>query len=93
MNCRRTSSTVPYPKIRLAAGFWRLYSQRIESAPMRSAASLPVPAQTDMMLTGTPPGVGFARKPPIFLKHGDEVVVEIEGIGRLCNPVRQAKDS
>lgn len=46
-----------------------------------------------VILTGTPPGVGFARKPPIFLKHGDEVVVEIEGIGRLCNPVRQAKDS
>lgn len=45
-----------------------------------------------VILTGTPPGVGFARKPPIFLKHGDEVVVEIEGIGRLCNPVRQAED-
>ena len=46
-----------------------------------------------VILTGTPPGVGFARKPPIFLKHGDEVVVEIDGIGRLRNPVRQAKDS
>ena len=40
-----------------------------------------------VILTGTPPGVGFARKPPIFLKHGDEVVVEVEGIGRLRNPV------
>ncbi|MFQ5546368.1 MAG: fumarylacetoacetate hydrolase family protein, partial [Acidiferrobacterales bacterium] len=46
-----------------------------------------------VILTGTPPGVGFTRKPPTFLKHGDEVVVEIEGIGRLCNPVRQAGDS
>ena len=45
-----------------------------------------------VILTGTPPGVGFARKPPIFLKHGDEVVVEIEGIGCLRNPVRQAED-
>jgi 2-keto-4-pentenoate hydratase/2-oxohepta-3-ene-1,7-dioic acid hydratase in catechol pathway len=32
--------------------------------------------------------VGFARKPPIFLKAGDEVVVEIDGIGRLTNPVK-----
>ncbi|MDH3673559.1 MAG: fumarylacetoacetate hydrolase family protein [Gammaproteobacteria bacterium] len=45
-----------------------------------------------VILTGTPPGVGFARKPPIFLKHGDEVVVKIEAIGRLRNPVRQPED-
>jgi 2,4-diketo-3-deoxy-L-fuconate hydrolase len=42
----------------------------------------------DVISTGTPHGVGFARKPPIFLKAGDEVVVEIEGIGRLTNPVK-----
>jgi 2,4-diketo-3-deoxy-L-fuconate hydrolase len=42
----------------------------------------------DVISTGTPHGVGFARKPPIFLKAGDEVVVEIEGIGRLSNPVK-----
>jgi len=41
----------------------------------------------DVILTGTPVGVGFARTPPIFLQPGDEVVVEIEGIGRLSNPV------
>jgi 2-keto-4-pentenoate hydratase/2-oxohepta-3-ene-1,7-dioic acid hydratase in catechol pathway len=41
-----------------------------------------------VILTGTPQGVGFARKPPVFLKAGDEVVVEIEKIGRLVNPVR-----
>jgi 2-keto-4-pentenoate hydratase/2-oxohepta-3-ene-1,7-dioic acid hydratase in catechol pathway len=41
----------------------------------------------DVISTGTPHGVGFARKPPIFLKAGDEVVVEIDGVGRLSNPV------
>jgi 2-keto-4-pentenoate hydratase/2-oxohepta-3-ene-1,7-dioic acid hydratase in catechol pathway len=40
-----------------------------------------------VILTGTPQGVGFARKPPLFLKPGDEVVIEIEKIGRLVNPV------
>jgi 2,4-didehydro-3-deoxy-L-rhamnonate hydrolase len=44
----------------------------------------------DVISTGTPHGVGFARKPPIFLKSGDEVVVEIQGVGRLSNPVRAA---
>jgi 2-keto-4-pentenoate hydratase/2-oxohepta-3-ene-1,7-dioic acid hydratase in catechol pathway len=46
-----------------------------------------------VIMTGTPPGVGFARKPPVFLKHGDEVVIEIEGIGRLRNPVIEEKSS
>lgn len=41
-----------------------------------------------VILTGTPQGVGFARKPPVHLKAGDEVTVEVEGIGRLTNPVR-----
>jgi 2-keto-4-pentenoate hydratase/2-oxohepta-3-ene-1,7-dioic acid hydratase in catechol pathway len=41
----------------------------------------------DVISTGTPQGVGFARKPPIFLKPGDQVEVEIERIGRLANPV------
>lgn len=43
-----------------------------------------------LILTGTPPGVGFARNPPVFLAHGDSVRVEIEGIGTLENPVRNA---
>jgi 2-keto-4-pentenoate hydratase/2-oxohepta-3-ene-1,7-dioic acid hydratase in catechol pathway len=37
--------------------------------------------------TGTPPGVGFAMTPPEFLRAGDVVTLEIEGIGRLANPV------
>jgi 2-keto-4-pentenoate hydratase/2-oxohepta-3-ene-1,7-dioic acid hydratase in catechol pathway len=41
----------------------------------------------DLIFTGTPPGVGFARKPPLFLKAGDIVEVEIEGLGLLRNPV------
>jgi 2-keto-4-pentenoate hydratase/2-oxohepta-3-ene-1,7-dioic acid hydratase in catechol pathway len=41
----------------------------------------------DVIFTGTPPGVGAARKPPIFLKPGDTVEVEIEGLGTLRNPV------
>jgi 2-keto-4-pentenoate hydratase/2-oxohepta-3-ene-1,7-dioic acid hydratase in catechol pathway len=43
----------------------------------------------DLIFTGTPPGVGFARKPPVFLKGGDVVEVEIEGLGVLRNPVVQ----
>jgi 2-keto-4-pentenoate hydratase/2-oxohepta-3-ene-1,7-dioic acid hydratase in catechol pathway len=42
----------------------------------------------DLILTGTPHGVGAFRDPSIYLKDGDEVVVEIEGIGRLVNPCR-----
>jgi 2-keto-4-pentenoate hydratase/2-oxohepta-3-ene-1,7-dioic acid hydratase in catechol pathway len=41
----------------------------------------------DLISTGTPPGVGFARKPPVFLKAGDTVSVSVEGIGTLTNPV------
>ncbi len=44
----------------------------------------------DLIATGTPPGVGFARKPPVWLRDGDEVTIEIEGIGSLTNPVRSA---
>jgi len=40
-----------------------------------------------VILTGTPQGVGFARKPPVWMKAGDKVVVEIEKIGRLENAV------
>jgi 2-keto-4-pentenoate hydratase/2-oxohepta-3-ene-1,7-dioic acid hydratase in catechol pathway len=40
-----------------------------------------------VILTGTPEGVGFVRQPPVFLKPGDELSVEIDGIGRLSCPV------
>jgi 2-keto-4-pentenoate hydratase/2-oxohepta-3-ene-1,7-dioic acid hydratase in catechol pathway len=41
----------------------------------------------DLIFTGTPPGVGAARKPPVWLKPGDVVEVEIDGVGLLRNPV------
>ncbi|KAF1619134.1 UNVERIFIED_CONTAM: Fumarylacetoacetate hydrolase domain-containing protein 2, partial [Eudyptes pachyrhynchus] len=41
----------------------------------------------DILLTGTPPGVGVFRKPPVFLKRGDEVQCEIEELGTICNKV------
>jgi 2-keto-4-pentenoate hydratase/2-oxohepta-3-ene-1,7-dioic acid hydratase in catechol pathway len=41
----------------------------------------------DLIFTGTPPGVGFAKKPPLFLKPGDVAEVEIERLGVLRNPV------
>jgi 2-keto-4-pentenoate hydratase/2-oxohepta-3-ene-1,7-dioic acid hydratase in catechol pathway len=40
-----------------------------------------------LIFTGTPHGVGMAQKPPLWLKHGDEVSVTIEKIGTLTNPV------
>ncbi|QCI63397.1 fumarylacetoacetate hydrolase family protein [Phreatobacter stygius] len=42
----------------------------------------------DVIVTGTPAGVGFARKPPLFMRDGDVCEVEIEGIGTLRNPIR-----
>ena len=47
----------------------------------------------DIISTGTPEGVGFKRNPPIFLHHGDQVEVEIQGIGRLSNPVSRNPSS
>ena len=41
----------------------------------------------DLISTGTPPGVGFARKPPVYLRSGDRMEVEVEGLGVLANPV------
>jgi 2-keto-4-pentenoate hydratase/2-oxohepta-3-ene-1,7-dioic acid hydratase in catechol pathway len=41
----------------------------------------------DLIFTGTPPGVGFARKPPVFLKAGDVVEIEIDSLGTLRNRV------
>jgi 2-keto-4-pentenoate hydratase/2-oxohepta-3-ene-1,7-dioic acid hydratase in catechol pathway len=40
-----------------------------------------------LLLTGTPAGVGFARKPPVFLKAGDVFEVDVEGVGVLRNPM------
>jgi acylpyruvate hydrolase len=44
----------------------------------------------DIVTTGSPPGVGAGRKPPVYMKPGDVVEVEIEGIGKLSNPIAAA---
>jgi acylpyruvate hydrolase len=41
----------------------------------------------DIIITGTPSGVGFARKPPVWMKNGDVCEIDIEGIGVLSNPI------
>ena len=41
----------------------------------------------DIVSTGTPAGVGFARKPPVLLKPGDDMIVRVDGLGELRNPV------
>jgi acylpyruvate hydrolase len=46
----------------------------------------------DVVVTGTPSGVGFARKPPIWMKAGDEIEVEVAGLGLLRNFVQDEKD-
>ncbi len=43
----------------------------------------------DVIATGTPSGVGFSRKPPIYLKNGDIVKTRVEGIGELVNQVKE----
>ena len=47
----------------------------------------------DVLVTGTPAGVGVGRKPPLWMKSGDICEVEIDGIGILSNPIRQRTDS
>jgi 2-keto-4-pentenoate hydratase/2-oxohepta-3-ene-1,7-dioic acid hydratase in catechol pathway len=44
-----------------------------------------------VILTGTPHGVGAARKPPVFLQPGDRVTVELEAVGELTNPVEEER--
>ena len=41
----------------------------------------------DLIITGTPAGVGAWRKPQVWLQPGDEIVIEIDGLGRISNPV------
>jgi 2-keto-4-pentenoate hydratase/2-oxohepta-3-ene-1,7-dioic acid hydratase in catechol pathway len=43
----------------------------------------------DLITTGSPSGVGFGRNPKVFMKHGDVIEVEVEGIGVLSNPVKK----
>ena len=45
----------------------------------------------DVITTGSPPGVGFTRNPPRFLRPGDEVSITCDGLGTLTNPVAAGK--
>ncbi len=57
-------------------------------ATLVSVCSEPFELQPgDIIISGTPSGVGFARKPPVFMKAGDVCEIEIEGVGLLSNPV------
>ena len=94
--CVRAAASVPDPqKLRLTL--------KVNGAVMQDASTgqmiFPVAALIsilssivtlepgDIIVTGTPSGVGHARKPPVYLKPRDEVEAEIEGIGVLRNPV------
>jgi 2-keto-4-pentenoate hydratase/2-oxohepta-3-ene-1,7-dioic acid hydratase in catechol pathway len=45
----------------------------------------------DVLVTGTPSGVGHARKPPVWMRHGDVAEIDIEGVGVLRNPIEDEK--
>lgn len=88
-----TPDEIDLPKVRLQC---ELNGALLQNAV---AAQMAFPIQTliaelsfgmtlhpgDVLLTGTPSGIGNAREPPIFLKAGDEVVVRAEGLGELRN--------
>ena len=59
--------------------------QQLVSNLSRSLTLLP----GTVILTGTPEGVGFTRQPPVCLREGDEITIEIERIGSLTNSVRR----
>jgi 2-keto-4-pentenoate hydratase/2-oxohepta-3-ene-1,7-dioic acid hydratase in catechol pathway len=44
----------------------------------------------DLIITGTPAGVGAFRDPPVWLKPGDEITIEVDGVGSITNPVTAA---
>ncbi len=50
-------------------------------------------APGDVIATGTPAGVGFTRKPPVFMKSGDVVEIDLEGVGTLRNTVEGSASS
>ena len=68
-------------------------SQLIFDIPsLISYVSKAIPWQAgDVLVTGTPGGVGFKRKPPVFMKEGDQVEVEISNIGVLSNIIKKEK--
>jgi 2,4-diketo-3-deoxy-L-fuconate hydrolase len=64
-----------------------------ESHMIRFLSSILTLYPGDVISTGTPDGVGAGRKPPEYLKPGDVVSIEIDGIGTLTTPMRAAESS
>ena len=86
---RRSNSRSVYvvaadPAADLGAGDPR-FGDDLGSVIDNSAFLTPQPG--DVIAMGTPAGVGHARKPPVFMEHGDIIEVEIERIGPCRNPV------
>ena len=71
----------------LAGNYWGAGASQAFNNTNLSASTIFDLVPGDVIATGTPAGVGFTRKPPIFMKAGDVVEVEIEKIGVLRNPV------
>ena len=98
--CVRPASEVPDPqKMRLTLKVNGKVMQDANTGQMifpvaalvSIASDLTTLEPGDIIVTGTPAGVGNARKPPIYLRPKDEVTCEIEGIGLLKNPVEAEK--
>jgi 2-keto-4-pentenoate hydratase/2-oxohepta-3-ene-1,7-dioic acid hydratase in catechol pathway len=94
--CVRSAVSVPDPqqfpmKLRVNGQVMQDASTNLMIFPVAALVSILSTFTTlepgDVISTGTPAGVGAGRKPPVFLKKGDLVEAEIEGIGVLCNPV------
>ncbi|MSQ94787.1 MAG: FAA hydrolase family protein [Gemmataceae bacterium] len=98
--CVRTAASLPDPqKLRLVLKVNGNVMQDASTAQMIFPAAALISILSsfvtlepgDIIVTGTPSGVGHARKPPIYLKPRDQVEAEIEGIGILRNPVAAGK--
>ena len=81
---------------RTPSGDERAFSMSVSYAEMPASTRVAFMCTTSIAhqapvanVTGTPPGVGMARKPPLFLKGGDVVEIEIDKLGVLRNPVVQ----
>ena len=94
--CIRSAASLPDPqalplKLRLNGAVMQDASTAQMVFPVAALVSILSQSVTlepgDILSTGTPSGVGFARKPPVYLKPGDMLEAEIGGIGVLRNPV------
>jgi 2-keto-4-pentenoate hydratase/2-oxohepta-3-ene-1,7-dioic acid hydratase in catechol pathway len=94
--CVRSAATLPDPQgltLKLSVNGQLMQNETTAKMVFPVAALIAILSRSvtlepgDVISTGTPSGVGFARKPPVFLKKGDVLEAEITGIGVLRNPV------